>query len=537
MTPEFGTVLCSTFTAVKKPVSVLVDKRGRVSAVFVGDANNDTDISSFFKRRHETRRGIRNYRLVHIRACKHGLTENDKFTLINERLEMVGVLKMPANGSDAAAGFEVVYPVSFDNSSNDSKKWETVKFKDYRNVKSDVDSALVSSAVRRSFNPSLLSIIDEKCVFLVGIGQGSQFEAEKSLEEFTNLAVSADKKIMGSRIYMSKRSRSANNTVVGEKKLNDVLLLARHKGAGTVIFDAELAPSEISEIQSRTDMKIIDRTQLILEIFSLRASSKEGKIQVRLAELKYALPRLSGKGIQMSQPGAGIGTKGPGEKSLEKERRRLRSHIRYLERQTCKISERRERTRVNRKKQHAKIVSLVGYTNAGKSTLFSALTKEHTEIADRMFSTLGTKTRRIYSPENTDILLTDTVGFIKDLPEDLTAAFRATLEEIGEARLLLHVADTSDQLVENQINTVERIVDSMGFGSVQRLLVFNKIDKASNRRLENLSFIYPDAVFVSALSRKNLEYVANRISFLVKDRRRDGFAIPPYKEVGEYDLI
>ncbi len=525
MTPEFGAALCSASAMIKKPVSVLLNKKGGPAAVFVGDAD-EIDISSFFKRRHVRGRGIRNYRLVHTHMDGRGLTEKDKFTLVNERLEMIGVIKMPKNGSSSEAGFELAYPLPPENNPDNSEKWETAGFADYRRVDINLEESLLPVRNRQSVMASRPPIADDGDVFLVGIGRTSQSEAGDSLEELKKLAASAGKQILASTVCMlGKRRRTGGNTVLGGKKLMDILMLAGHKGADAVVFDTELTPSEASEIQSRTDMKIVDRTQLILEIFSLRASSREGKIQVRLAELKYALPRLSGKGVRMSQPGAGIGTRGPGEKALEKERRHLRNQIKDLERQIDGISGRRSRTRKNRMRQNTELVSLMGYTNAGKSTLFSALTKQRTEVADRMFSTLGTKTRRFFSPAGAKLLLTDTVGFIKDLPEDLTAAFRATLEELGEAGLLLHVADAGDPLVENKIDTVDHMIDSMGFGGVRKLLVFNKTDTAEPRRIKELSFIYPDAVFVSALLRKNLGEVVSRVEFFVCNSGRPRLAM------------
>ncbi|QMU56271.1 MAG: GTPase HflX [Candidatus Mycalebacterium zealandia] len=516
MTPEFSSALCRASEAVKRNVAVLLNKKGRVAAVFEGNCG-DFELASFFRRYRDTGRGVRNFRLILTHADGRGLTDNEKFTLINERLEIVGVVQMRGDGADK---FEFAYPLVPATERNDSEKWKIVEFSDCSNVNFDIESALEPVKNRRfvPLNPRRKNI---EHIFLIAMGR-SQKEAETSLQELETLAVSAGKKILGSRVHILKRSKkSVGNTVLGEKKLTDFLLLAKHEAAGAVIFDTELAPSEISEIQSRTDMRIVDRTQLILEIFSLRASSKEGKLQVKLAELKYALPRLSGSGIQMSQPGAGIGTRGPGEKALEKERRQLRKRIRDLEKQMEAISGRRERTRANRMRGNTEIVSLAGYTNAGKSTLFSALTKEDTEIADKMFSTLGTKTRRMYSPRNSTILLTDTVGFIKDLPKDLAMAFRATLEELGKADLLLHVADAGDLDVENKIESVESILDSMGFGEVPRLLVFNKTDIAPLQKLRDLSVIYPKAIFVSAAARDNLGEIAARADKILKDRKQN----------------
>ncbi len=516
MTPEFGSALCRASEEVKRNVAVLLNKKGRVAAVFVGNCG-DFQIASFFRRHRDTGRGVRNFRLILTHTDGRGLTDNEKFTLINERLEIVGVVRIRGGG---AGGFEFAYPLVPDAERSDSEKWKIAEFPSCSNVNFDIESALEPVQNRR-FAPLNPRHKNREHVFLIATGR-SQREAGTSLQEIDALAVSAGKKVLGSRVHILKRSKkSVGNTVLGEKKLTDFLLLAKHEAAGAVIFDTELAPSEISEIQSRTDMKIVDRTQLILEIFSLRASSKEGKLQVKLAELKYALPRLSGSGIQMSQPGAGIGTRGPGEKALEKERRQLRRRVRDLEKQMEAISCRRERTRANRMRGNTEIISLVGYTNAGKSTLFSALTKEHTEIADKMFSTLGTKTRRMYSPGNSTLLFTDTVGFIKDLPKDLAMAFRATLEELGEADLLLHVADAGDPDVESKIDAVESILDSMGFGEVRRLLVFNKTDIAPRQKLKDLSVIYPESIFVSAAVRNNLGEIAARTGEILKDRKQN----------------
>ncbi|MCY4047243.1 MAG: GTPase HflX [Candidatus Dadabacteria bacterium] len=521
MTPEFGASLCSAVSAAKRPVSALVNGKGGVCAVFLGDGC-DAEISAFFKKRRDTAKAVRNYRLIRARADGRGLTENDRFTLINERLEMVGVITMPG-GPRGHAGFEFARP------SPGPDRCETVRFPDYRAVRVDSQTALAVPEAARPAAPR-----GRDCVFLAGASRGTQAGAAASLEELERLAVSAGKQVAGRRIHMLRPSKRTGNTVLGEANLSDLLLLARHEGAGAVIFDTELKPAEISEIQSRTDMKIIDRTQLILEIFSSRASSKEGRLQVKLAELKYALPRLAGSGALMSNPGAGIGTRGPGEKRLEKERRGLRKRIKDLERQMEGISARRERTKTRRIKDgNSRAVSLVGYTNAGKSTLFAALTKAPADAADKMFTTLATKTRRLYRPARSPVLLTDTVGFIKDLPDDLRMAFRATLEEIGGAGLLVHVADAGDPVVEDKITAVENVIGLMGFGDIPRLLAFNKTDTAPPGRIKDLSLIYRGAVFVSAKMRDNLEALTGRVDFMLGGQhtsRRDSGRI-------EHDFI
>lgn len=537
MTPGFGEALLSAVSVAKRPVSVLVNKKGGVCAVFLGDGF-DAEISAFFKKRRDTARAIRNYKLIRARADGRGLTEKDRFTLINERLEMVGVITA-SPAPDGHAGFEFARP------SAGAKRCETVKFPDYRAVRDFAETA-PAVAVKNAAPPARPR--GGETVFLAGAYRGARAEAEASLEELRQLAVSAGKRIAGERVHTVRPSKRTGNTVLGEANLSDLILLARHEGAGAVIFDTELKPAEISEIRSRTDIKIVDRTQLILEIFSSRASSKEGRLQVKLAELKYALPRLAGSGALMSNPGAGIGTRGPGEKRLEKERRSLRKRIQDLERQLEGVSARRRRTRSRRARGDSTVVSLVGYTNAGKSTLFAALTGAGAEAADKMFTTLATKTRRLnrpYSPPVSDspvsglpvsgspVLLTDTVGFIKDLPDDLRMAFRATLEEIGGAELLVHVADASDPDTEDRIEAVENVIGIMGFGGIPRLLVFNKTDIAPPGRIRDLSLIYRDAVFVSALRRENLDAAVRRIDFMLGGRHNSGSA----EEKKEHDFI
>ena len=498
MTPEFGGALRSAGGVAKRPVSALVNRKGKVCALFLGDGH-DMGLSEFFKKR---RRDKANHRLLRVRSDGRGLTENDKFTLIDERLEMTGVITEHKNGGPVR--FEFACP------SDSPDGFKTYRFADYRDVRVDSETALAeaNSVLRRN-----VPCGGTDCVFLVGLVCGTQREAAASLEELKGLAVSAGKEIAGAVVRAVKPS--AGNTVLGEKNLSDLLLVARHEGAGAIVFDTELRPSEISEIQSRTDIKVTDRTQLILEIFSSRASSGEARLQVKLAELRYALPRLAGSGIFMSNPGAGIGTRGPGEKSIERERRSLRKRIKDLERHIKGVSARRERTKTSRARGNSGMVSLVGYTNAGKSTLFTALTKARTDVADKMFSTLATKTRRLHRPGSSHLLLTDTVGFIKDLPGDLSIAFKATLEEISEAGLLMHIADAGDPLVEGKIDSVETIIASMGFGDIPKLLAFNKADTASPERRRNLSLVYPDAVFVSALKRENLTGLLERVDFML----------------------
>jgi GTP-binding protein HflX len=255
----------------------------------------------------------------------------------------------------------------------------------------------------------------------------------------------------------------------------------------------------------------MDRTQLILEIFVKHAKTGEGKIQVQLAQLRYMLPRLTGRGVELSQLGGGIGTRGPGEKKLEEQRRRLRKQIELHEKQIEELSRRREHTRKQRRETGMPTVTLIGYTNVGKSTLFNALTRSSVLVENKLFSTLNPTTRKLMLPSGREILITDTVGFIRDLPKELVNAFRATLEELGGASLLVHVADSSDPLVEDRIESVEKILRTTGYDSIPRLIVFNKIDSASPQvGVEGLKKIYK-APLISAINKKTLADFLERL--------------------------
>jgi GTP-binding protein HflX len=270
------------------------------------------------------------------------------------------------------------------------------------------------------------------------------------------------------------------------------------KGATILLFDQELSPSQVKAIGELTELKVIDRSQLILDIFARRAHSRDGKVQVELAQLKYRLPRLTGKGTAMSRLMGGIGGRGPGEMKLEIDRRRVRDRIGLLEKELRSLSAARKQRKQKRVERGIPIVSIIGYTNAGKSTLLNSLTMSSVFVEDKLFATLDTASRRLRFPRERDVIVTDTVGFIRDLPKDLMAAFRATLEELTDADLLLHLIDASNPRFEQHIESVENILRELNLDKKPRLLVFNKTDKLSFEEAKNLSIRY-NAVTISAL--------------------------------------
>ena len=288
-------------------------------------------------------------------------------------------------------------------------------------------------------------------------------------------------------------------TFIGSGKLDELATECARFAADVVIFDNELSPAQLRHIEERVDRKVVDRTQLILDIFARRARTREGKWQVELAQLKYMLPRLVGSGIALSRLGGGIGTRGPGETKLETDRRRIRQRIHAISQEIDSIRKRRRHSRARRQKASVPLVALVGYTNAGKTTLFNLLTQESAEASDALFVTLDPLVRQVRLPDRRQLLVSDTVGFIERLPHTLVAAFRATLEQVAEADLVLHVIDVSSPERDRHIEAVRRVLDEVGAANVATLDVFNKCDLIEAGEVERLQRLYPDALFISAL--------------------------------------
>jgi GTP-binding protein HflX len=332
---------------------------------------------------------------------------------------------------------------------------------------------------------------------LVSVSTKSKYEHEDSVEELKELAESSDILVLDTILQKPKNINP--KFLMGEGKLKELIINALNKGATLLVFDQELSPSQIKAISDLTEIKVIDRSQLILDIFARRAHSRDGKVQVELAQLKYRLPRLTGKGTAMSRLMGGIGGRGPGEMKLEVDRRRVRDRIALLEKKLKELAEARKQRKHRRIETGIPIVSIIGYTNAGKSTLLNSLTRSYVFTENKLFATLDTSSRRLRFPKDRDIIITDTVGFIRDLPEDLMAAFKSTLEELEDADMLLHIVDISNPRFEQHIESVENILRQLGLIEKPRLLVFNKIDKVSQEEVSNLKMRY-NAIAISALN-------------------------------------
>jgi GTP-binding protein HflX len=297
---------------------------------------------------------------------------------------------------------------------------------------------------------------------------------------------------------------------MGKGKLSELVVLALQKGANLLLFDQELNPSQVRSITDCTDLKVIDRTQLILDIFAQRAQSREGKIQVELAQLKYLLPRLVGKGTAMSRLTGGIGGRGPGETKLEMDRRRVRNRISQLEKLLVDVQKQRSQRRAKRKKKGVPIVSIVGYTNAGKSTLLNTLTDSSVLVESKLFATLDPTSRRKRLPKDAEIIVTDTVGFIRKLPRELMTAFRATLEELKDADLLIHLIDISNPGFPGQVESVERILGELHLDRIPMIRVFNKKDRVTPGTAQRLCHRW-NAIAVSANDKSSLGPLLDKI--------------------------
>ncbi|KAF0185200.1 MAG: GTP-binding protein HflX [Nitrospirae bacterium] len=310
---------------------------------------------------------------------------------------------------------------------------------------------------------------------LVSAAPAPKYELEESIAELRELAESSNVLVLD---LVVQRLKDINpRFLMGEGKLKEIIMNAMDTGATLLIFDQDLSHSQVRAIGETTELKVIDRSQLILDIFARRAHSRDGKVQVELAQLKYNLPRLTGKGTAMSRLMGGIGGRGPGEMKLEIDRRRIRDRIARLEKELEILSEARRQRKQRRVATGIPIVSIVGYTNAGKSTLLNAMTKSETFVENKMFATLDTASRRLRFPREREIIITDTVGFIRDLPKDLLAAFKATLEELEDADLLLHMVDIANPRFEQHIASVETILQDLELLNKPRIVVFNKADR------------------------------------------------------------
>jgi len=368
------------------------------------------------------------------------------------------------------------------------------------------EASMLESPLAATWRPR----VPERAV-LVGVGRGME---GSDLDELAALADSAGAEPV-TRVLQTRHDPDPA-TYVGKGKLEEIHRAVHTAGAEAVIFDSELSPGQLRNLEERLKVKVIDRTALILDIFALHARSREGKAQVELAQLNYLLPRLRGWGEAMSRMGGGIGTRrGPGETKMEIDRQHIRRRITRLKRDIKDLSRTRDVKRASRERSGIPQIAIAGYTNAGKSTLMRALTNADVVVADQLFATLDPTTRRIRLPNGRDVTLADTVGFINKLPHDLVEAFRSTLEEVTRADLIVHVADASAHDLEPQIDAVRGVLAEIGAGAIAEVLALNKIDLLSDLERARVRPRFPDAVAISALTGEGLERLLETVAVAI----------------------
>lgn len=490
VTFELAKQLAALSSQFGRQIGVLINRRGAVLQVIVGDSG------SIFIPSLEAhplgRKALRGLRLVHTHLKDKTLTRDDITDLALLRLDLIAAIGVRGDGQPGAVQMAHLLP------QGDGKKIEVLDFPDMGRLRFDFEgfiSALESEMERKRLFDYDQADGRERAILISVSTKKPKYELEESMEELKELAHSSGVLVLGSVIQRLKEINP--KYLMGEGKIKDLVIDALDKGATLLVFDQDLGPSQIKSITELTELKVIDRSQLILDIFARRAGSREGKVQVELAQLKYLLPRLTGKGTAMSRLMGGIGGRGPGESKLEIDRRRVRDRIHFLEKQLKTLSLARSQRKQRRVERGLPIVSIVGYTNAGKSTLLNTLTRSSTVVEDRMFATLDTASRRIRFPRERELIITDTVGFIRDLPKDLMAAFKATLEELEDATLLLHLVDASNPRFPQQMDSVLKILEDLDLSKKPRLLVFNKADRISPEEAAALKNRY-GALMISA---------------------------------------
>ncbi len=507
LTTELAGRMIEISREIRRQIGVLIDRHGAVEYVIVGDERGIfiPELSDYPL----GRRLLRGLRYIHTHLKGESFSEDDLTDLALLRFDLMAILQLHPDDRRVAiqtAALTAVVGAVHPYRVEASQPLATFRM-DFGFFVSHLERELEKAVATEARE---VAAAGERAI-LISVTKQSREEAEDSLEELKELARTAGVAVLDAVI---QRPRQFNpRYLMGEGKMREVVIRALQLGATILIFDQELSPAQVRSISEMTELKVIDRSQLILDIFARRATSLDGKVQVELAQLKYILPRLTGRGVQMSRLMGGIGGRGPGETKLETDRRRIRDRIAKLERELEELSRGRQQRRQKRVRAGLPIVSIVGYTNAGKSTLLNALTRSQVFTENLLFATLDTSTRRLRFPREREVIITDTVGFIRSLPKSLMGAFKATLEELQDADLLLHLVDCANPRVDEQIHQVETILEELKLGDKQRLMVFNKVDLLPELKKKSpLDFMKVrqlarrfNAITVSAVDQASLE--------------------------------
>ena len=502
MTPEFAGQLGRISAEIRRQVGVLLTRGGDVDCVVVGD-REAIQLPHPGRSRSDQRR-FRGVRCVHTHLGEAGLSRDDLNDLSLLRLDTMTALEVDEEGRPGRVHTAHLSPDFQPGEDRPlAQVWTLLPACDIHQLSLDFPAFIrdLEAEFARKTERHWRQAAGERAI-LVGVTTGRLEEAQERLDELEELARSADLRVLDR--FIQRRPRLDPRLLLGHGKLQEIVIRSLQRDATLLIFDRNLTPSQARAICRETDLKVIDRSQLILDIFARRAKSQEGRIQVELAQLKYMMPRLAEFDDSLSRLTGGIGGRGPGETSLEVNRRRVKDRIRHLEDKLEGVCRSRRQRRARRQRHSVPVISIVGYTNAGKSTLVNALTQAGVLVEDKLFATLDPVSRRLRLSPEREVLVSDTVGFIRDLPEELVEAFRATLEEIEDSALLIHLADAASPLRDAQIAAVDNILAGIGLGDIPRLLVLNKADRLDAWHREALARRY-DATVISALRGEGLD--------------------------------
>lgn len=542
-TPEFSQRLAAISTEVNQPVCAYINRRGQVIRVGVGTPRQ-TQIPPMELPRYGAER-LSGIRCIATHLKPEPPNEAALTAMALQRLDALVVLNITGTGFTRRGGGATGYvketylahltpqesrtlitsPAAFKvgESQIQTPSWNISPPMDLDDL-ADQDLVDLVENLEAEFQREFVAQevdADHDRVLIVGLmtSETTPLQFQDTLLELARLVDTAGGDVL--QTIQQKRSRVHPQTVVGEGKVQEIALTAQTLGVNLVVFDRDLSPSQVRNLEVQIGIRVVDRTEVILDIFAQRAQSRAGKLQVELAQLEYMQPRLAGRGRTMSRLGGGIGTRGPGETKLETERRAIGQRISRLQKEVTQLQAHRSRLRQRRQHREIPSVALVGYTNAGKSTLLNALTNAEVYTADQLFATLDPTTRRLVIPygetnEHQEILITDTVGFIHELPASLMDAFRATLEEVTEADALLHLVDLSHPAWLRHIRSVREILAQMPITPGPALVIFNKIDRANSETLALAREEFPLAVFISASQRLGLETLRHRLAQLIE---------------------
>ncbi len=522
---ELAAVMAQLTAQLGREIAVYLNRRGQVVSVAVGDTRT-VSLPEAAGRRAA-------HRLIGIRCIHtHPVDDSELSALDLTSLKEMRFDLMAAIGVDEHARVSQVSFGFIDGWSGEQEaRVETVgplSLDDFIGM----DLAFLIAEIDRRLEErgKTVSLAVREKALLVGVDRQGGWDVADSLAELAQLAETAGAAVADS--LWQKRDRPDAAYFVGRGKVQDIAAARQEKGANLVIFDDELSPAQQRNLEQALGTKVLDRTALILDIFAQRARTHEGKLQVELAQLKYNLPRLGGQGLVLSRLGGGIGTRGPGETKLEVDRRRIRERISEIEREIGQIRRHRDLHRQRRQAARIPGIALVGYTNAGKSTLLNALTAADVLAEDKLFATLDPTTRKIVLPGGQEALLTDTVGFIQKLPHQLVAAFRATLEEVVQADLLLHVIDASHPRCQEQSDAVFAVLGELGAADKPVITVYNKTDRLDNPHLKERLLRLPDSVAISALGGEGITALLDLVRAFLRRRSVEIVLIIPYGDSG-----